>query len=151
MITLSRSQVVGAELIDDDMIRFNGIQEDHIYGMEVRMDVRISSGEILTIEGWMKRYTTPICPKAVEVLKQAVGMCLRGESWEQQIVRKIGRKGCEHFAEIIIECGRCLDQARMANDLEEAIKADAALDQHQFTNDWLERHPETKGICLAIP
>ena len=35
MITLSRSQLVGAEILDKETIRFKGIQEDHIYGMEI--------------------------------------------------------------------------------------------------------------------
>jgi len=44
MITLNRSQLIGAEFLDDETIRFNGIQEDHIYGMEINMDVRIADG-----------------------------------------------------------------------------------------------------------
>ena len=67
MITFNRSQVIGAEFLDDETIRFNGIQEDHIYGMEMNMDVRIADGEILAIKGEMKRYTTFMCPEAVPV------------------------------------------------------------------------------------
>ena len=51
MITLSRSQLVGAETLDEETIRFKGIQEDHIYGMEIEMDVSIPTGQILTIQG----------------------------------------------------------------------------------------------------
>ncbi|MCP4666878.1 MAG: DUF2889 domain-containing protein [Deltaproteobacteria bacterium] len=151
MITLSRSQLVGAEILDEQTIRFNGVQEDHIYGMEIEMDVRIPDGRILAIKGWMKRYTIPLCPRAVDVLQDAVGMNLRQENWEQKVMRAIGRKGCQHFAEIIIECGRCLDQALMAKDLEDAVKADPALDQESFTAKWLQEHPEITGACLARP
>ena len=149
MITLSRSQLVGAKLLDTDTIRFFGIQEDHIYGMEIQMDVRIPQGEIVAIKGWMKRYTNPICPRAVDVLQDAVGIRLREPDWEYKIMRKIGRKGCQHFAEILIECGRCLDQARMAKDLEEALKQDPKVDQVRFLRHWVEDHPEIKGTCLA--
>ena len=151
MITLSRSQLVGAETLDEETIRFKGIQEDHIYGMEIEMDVSIPTGQILAIKGWMKRYTNPLCPKAVDVLQNAMGMNLRQEKWEQKVMRAIGRKGCQHFAEIIIECGRCLAQALMAKDLEEALKADPALDQNSFTGKWMEEHPEITGACLARP
>ena len=41
MITFQRNQIIGAEFIDDQTLRFNGIQEDHIYGMEISMEVRI--------------------------------------------------------------------------------------------------------------
>ena len=52
-------------------------------------------------------------------------------------MKEIGRKGCEHFAEIIIECGRCLDQARMTNAMWEALETDPALDQVAFMEKWL--------------
>jgi hypothetical protein len=151
MITLSRSQLVGAKMLDERTIRFNGIQEDHIYGMEIQMDVRVPEGEILAIEGRMKRYTTPICPSAVDQLRKAVGMALRGENWESAVMKVIGRQGCQHFAEIIIECGRCLDPARLAGEMEEALKTDPCLDQTAFAGDWVKRHDEVKGTCAARP
>ena len=149
MITLSRSQIVGAELIDDETIRLNGLQEDHIYGMEVQLDVNIPTGEITSIKGWMKRYTNPLCIQAVDVLQNAVGINLREAKWENKLMKTIGRKGCEHFAEILIECGRSLDQARMAKDLEDALKSNPAVDQQQFCTKWVEEHPEIEAACFA--
>jgi len=132
MISFSRSQIVGAEFPDPDTVRFQGIQEDHIYGMEIVMDVRIETGEILSIRGNMKRYTTFVCPQAVPVLQTAVGISLRDEGWDGRIMKEIGRKGCEHFAEIIIECGRCLDQALASRALWNALHSDPGLDQADF-------------------
>jgi hypothetical protein len=137
MITFNRSQIIGAEFTDEETVRFNGVQEDHIYSMEINMDVRIADGKILAIEGNMKRYTNFVCPEAVPVLQTAAGMSLREEDWERRIMKEIGRKGCEHFAEIIIECGRCLDQARMANAMWEALEPDPGLDQVAFMEKWL--------------
>lgn len=136
MISFNRSQVVGAEFPDSDIVRFNGIQEDHIYGMEVNMEVRITDGEILKVDGNMKRYTTPVCPDAIPVLQTAVGKSLREEGWERKIMKEIGRKGCEHFAEIIIECGHCFDQALRSRDLSLALEKDPGLDQEKFLNEW---------------
>lgn len=141
MITFNRSQLISAEFPDEDTIKFNGIQEDHIYSMEINMDVRITDGEILAIEGSMKRYTNYVCPQAVPVLQTAVGISLRQEGWARHVMREIGRKGCEHFAEIIIECGRCLDQTRMSRALWEALEKDPALDQEQFIQTWVEENP----------
>jgi hypothetical protein len=140
MITFNRSQVIGAEFPDDETIRFNGIQEDHIYGMEIQMDIRISDGEILKIDGNMKRYTNFVCPSAIPVLQKAVGMSLKTDGWDKQVMREIGRKGCEHFAEIIIECGRCLRQALMSRDLTAALSEDPGLDQGQYLKNWEETH-----------
>lgn len=136
MISFNRSQIIGAEFPDSDTVRFNGIQEDHIYGMEVNLVVRIADGEILKIEGTMKRYTTPVCPDAIPVLQTAVGKSLREEGWENKIMKEIGRKGCEHFAEIIIECGHCFDQALRSRDLSLALEKDPGLNQEQFLDTW---------------
>ena len=51
MVTFQRTQVIGAEFPDENTIRFNGIQEDHIYGMEISMKVRIEDGTILADSG----------------------------------------------------------------------------------------------------
>ena len=136
MITFNRSQIIGAEFPDDETIRFNGVQVDHIYSMEINMDVRISDGEIVAIEGLMKRYTNFVCPRAMPVLKNAVGMSLRDDGWDRLIMKEIGRKGCEHFAEIIIECGRSLDQACLSREMWQAIAKDPDLNQAALVERW---------------
>ena len=136
MITFNRSQVIGAEFPDEGTVRFNGIQVDHIYSMEINMDVGITDGRILSIEGHMKRYTNFVCPEAVPVLQKAVGMSLREEDWDRRIMKEIGRKGCEHFAEIIIECGRSLDQARLSRALWQALEENPDLNQLEFMEKW---------------
>ena len=137
MITFNRSQIIGAEFPDEETVRFNGILEDHIYGMEIKMDVHIADGTILSVEGMMKRYSNSVCPQAVPVLQTAVGMSLRADDWERRIMKEIGRKGCEHLAAIIIDCGRCLDQARLANDMWQRLETDPDLDQVEFMENWL--------------
>lgn len=136
MITFNRSQLIGAEFVQENIIRFNGIQEDHIYGMEIQMDVSIDEGKILNVSGEMKRYTNDVCPQAIPVLQTAVGLSLREDGWDSSVMREIGRKGCEHFAEIIIECGRGLDQALKSRDLWEAICQDPTIDQQKFLENW---------------
>lgn len=132
MVTFQRTQVIGAEFPDDQTVRFTGIQEDHIYGMEISMSVNIEDGKILEISGRMKRYTNFVCPQAVTVLPHAVGLSLREPDWDKRVMREIGRKGCEHLAEIIIECGRCLDPAVKSRDLYRALRENPALDTEAF-------------------
>ena len=142
MITFNRTQVIEAEFPDEETIRFNGIQQDHIYSMEINMDVRIADGQILAIEGLMKRYTNFVCPQALPVLQSAVGVSLREEGWDRRVMKEIGRQGCEHFAEIIIECGRCFDQAQLSAAMWDAQNADPGMDQAQFMQTWIDEHPE---------
>ena len=139
MITFSRSQVIEAEFPDDETIRFNGVQQDHIYSMEIKMDVRISDGQIMAIEGLMKRYTNFVCPQAIPVLQSAVGMSLRDDDWDRRVIKEIGRLGCEHFAEIIIECGRCFDQAQLTAAMWDTQAQNPSIDQEQFVETWMEK------------
>ena len=145
MITFNRSQLIEAEFPDEESVRFRGVQKDHIYNMEISMRVRIADGQILEIEGLMKRYTNPVCPAAVPLLQTAVGLSLREEGWDRRVMREIGRKGCEHFAEIIIECGRCFDQARLSKEMWEALRKDPTLNQERFVETWAEEHPEIRS------
>ncbi len=142
MITFNRSQVITAEYPDEESVRFNGILEDHIYSMEINMDVNIADGKILAIEGIMKRYTNFVCPQAIPVLQTAIGMSLREDDCERRIMKEIGRKGCEHFAEIIIECGRCLDQAGMTNAMWQNLETDPGLNQEEFVQSWIEKQAD---------
>jgi len=140
MITFNRSQLIEAESLDEETIRFNGIQQDHIYSMEINMDVRLTDGQITAIEGLMKRYTNFVCPQALPVLQTAVGISLREEGWDRRVMKEIGRLGCEHFAEIIIECGRCFDQAQLTAAMWDAQAQDPSIDQEQFVESWMEKH-----------
>jgi len=151
MISFSRTMLVTGELIPENLLRLRGILEDHIYAMEMQMDVRLPDGVISSIQGVMKRYTTPVCPKAVDVLQKAVGMSLRDPGWISRVNREIGRQGCQHFAEILVECGRCLDQARMSHDLGETLKAQPSDSPVEITRSWVKSHPEVQGSCLARP
>ena len=142
MITFNRSQLIEAEFLNEETIRFNGIQQDHIYSMEINMDVRLTDGQITAIEGLMKRYTNFVCPQALPVLQTTVGISLREEGWDRRVMKEIGRLGCEHLAEIIIECGRCFDQAQLTAAMWDAQAQDPSIDQEQFVESWMEKHSD---------
>ena len=143
--------LVTGELIQENLLRLRGILEDHIYAMEMQMDVRLPDGVISSIQGEMKRYTNPVCPQAVGALQKAVGMSLRDPAWISRVNREIGRQGCQHFAEILVECGRCLDQARMSHHLGEALKAQPSASPREINRSWVSNHPEAQDFCLARP
>jgi len=151
MVTFSRTMLVGGEFLEETTLRLHGILEDRIYAMEIQLDVRLPDGVITAIQGRMKRYTTPVCPRAVDVLQKAVGMSLREEGWISKMNRDIGRQGCQHFAEILIECGRCLASASLAQAMEEKLKAQPTASLETIARSWVEEHPEVQGSCLARP
>jgi hypothetical protein len=151
MISFSRTMLVTGEFLKEDLLRLRGILEDHIYAMEIQLDVRLPEGIISSIQGAMKRYTTPVCPKAVDVLQKTVGMSLRDPGWISRVNREIGRQGCQHFAEILVECGRCLDPARMSHDMAESLKAQPSASPREIAASWVKTHSEAQGSCLARP
>ncbi len=151
MISFSRTMLVGAEFPQEDLVRFHGMLEDRIYAMEILMDVRISDGVVQAIRGRMKRFTTPVCPKAEDILQVAVGMSLREPGWISRINKEVGRKGCQHFAEIVVECGRCLDVACMAHDVFAKIKETPDVDPSALAQAYSASHPELCGRCMATP
>ena len=55
MITFSRTVLVGVESLNETALRFHGTLEDHIYAMEIEMDVNMPEAVIVRIQGWMKR------------------------------------------------------------------------------------------------
>lgn len=151
MITFSRTLLVGGEFLDEKTLRFHGILEDNIYAMELQVEVGVDDGTIRKIQGEMKRYTTPICPKAAAFLQKAVGISLREENWISKVNREVGQKGCQHFAEILIECGRCLDDAVMAQAIAGVRKENPSASSQEVARSWVRSHPETQGACLARP
>jgi hypothetical protein len=151
MISFSRTMLVTGEFLQEDLLRLRGILEDHIYAMEIEMEVRIPEAVVTAIHGSMKRFTTPVCPRAVDILQHAVGQSFRDPEWISKINREVGRKGCQHFAEILVECGRCVVLARMSRDLGETLKDQPSTSAPEFTREWVRRHPEVQGSCLARP
>ena len=142
MITFSRTVTVTAEFPDEDTVRMRGTLADHIYAMDLDVDIRIADGVITAIDGAMKRVTTPFCGDAVPVLQTAVGMCVREKGWISKVNRDIGRQGCEHFAAILVECGRCLDTARLSRDTAVRLALDPTVPAESAAAAWIEQHPE---------
>ncbi|MFZ5633150.1 MAG: DUF2889 domain-containing protein [Bacillota bacterium] len=104
MLGFSRTKWVGVERPAQDVFLAHGILEDHIYGMEIDVRVKAPEFEITSIEGKMRRITTPECPKAVPVLQSAVGLRLDDPGLVGTVNRKVGREGCRHFANLLLEC-----------------------------------------------
>jgi predicted metal-dependent phosphoesterase TrpH len=111
MLKFMRNKVVGIERKGEDTLQAYGVLDDDIYAVEIEVSLGLSDMVIRSIEGRFKRWTTPECPKAVPVLQQAVGFCALEEGFSQKVQKKIGRKGCRHFANLLVECCSAAEQA----------------------------------------
>ncbi len=122
----------------------HGILDDDIYGLEVRVVVDPSTREIRSVEGWWNRWTTPDCPLAAERLQDAVGVRIDREGLARTLQRSVGRVGCRHYANILIEC---CHTAREALDVLRYEQARAHRTEMTF-REFLD--PEASGTKGAV-
>jgi predicted metal-dependent phosphoesterase TrpH len=103
MLTFSRNKVVSVALKDPDTLAIHGVLDDDIYGVQVDVLIGIKDFEIQAVSGKWNRWTTPECPRAIPVLQAIKGDRI-DEKISDRINKIVGRKGCRHFANILIEC-----------------------------------------------
>lgn len=131
MKNFSRNKLVSIVRKDNDTLEIHGILDDNIYSLQIDCCVSISGLEILSICGKWDRWTTPECHRAENVLKEAVGFIIE-DGLEDKIHKTIGRKGCRHFANLLIECCLSAKQSALIARWEDAKKKDSSLTFDNF-------------------
>ncbi|QTA88017.1 PHP domain-containing protein [Desulfonema magnum] len=142
MLKFSRNKVVSIVREDQDILVVHGSLDDMIYGVEVDVSVRISDLTLLSVEGKWNRWTTPECPRAVPFLQEAVGFCIEDEDNTQKIHKIIGRKGCRHFATLLIECCDSVEETVKIIRWEDAKESQPDLTFEAFLNGQTEAAPK---------
>lgn len=149
MLGFSRTKWVGIERPEEDIFLAHGILEDHIYGMEIDVRVKAPEFEITSIEGKMRRVTTPECPKAVPVLQNAVGIRLDAPDLTSMVNRKVGREGCRHFANLLLECCDAIIRCAVCEKWPQAGEKDAQ-GREEYIKERLQEMPFLKNSCMAF-
>ncbi len=121
MKNFSRNKLVSVVKKDHDTLEIHGILDDNLYSLQLDCSVSISGLKILSINGKWNRWTTPECYRAEKVLKEAVGFIIE-DGIEDKIHKTIGRKGCRHFANLLIECCFSAQQSALIAQCEDANK-----------------------------
>ena len=132
MLKYARNKVVNIVAKGEDTLLVHGVLDDDIYSCEINFEVQRRSMTIKTMAGVWHRYTTPDCPRALDTLGPAVGCCIRDVDFPHFIDKQVGRKGCEHFANLIIECAAAAVEADLALNWEKARKENPDLDFDTF-------------------
>jgi hypothetical protein len=132
-IRFLRNKVVEVNPLSDGILAVCWQLTDDLLKAEVNLKIQPPDLEIVQAKALLDRLVPQAWPTAPEIIKKN----RRCHGWERRIMKEIGRKGCEHFAAIIIECGRCLGQARMADDMWQALEKDPDVDQMEFMEKWL--------------
>ncbi|MCB2225398.1 MAG: PHP domain-containing protein [Desulfarculaceae bacterium] len=124
MISFMRNKLVGVERPSPGTWLAKGVLEDHIYGLEVALSIDADSLRLESVQGAWRRYTTPECPRAVQFLGRAEGLCLSDPEFSQQVHKLVGRQACRHFANLILECCDCVLKARAVERGEIGVATD---------------------------
>ena len=104
MLSYMRNKTVGVRGPDNGLLYVHGLLDDSIYSLWVDLEVEVPSGAIAKIDGRFLRYTTPDCPAALEHLNAAMGKKVTDSDLMDHINKSVGRAGCRHFANLILEC-----------------------------------------------
>ncbi len=132
MLKFARNKLVDVSLKDLDTFAVHGILDDDIYSVELDLEVRIADLEILSIEGKWHRWTTPGCPLAIPPLQEAVGFRIREEGFGPKVHKVVGRKGCRHFANLLLECCHSAREAVTVLDWQKAKAENPGLEPEVF-------------------
>ncbi|MEW6034873.1 MAG: DUF2889 domain-containing protein, partial [Chloroflexota bacterium] len=132
VLTFSRSKVVGVESPEENVLLAHGILEDPVYGMEVDVRVKLPEFEVVAVQGRMKRFTTPECEKSIPRLQNAVGLCIYAGDFVRKVNRMVGREGCTHFANLVIECCDAVMQAAIFGKWLELKEKGATPSKEEF-------------------
>jgi hypothetical protein len=136
-----RNKCVGVQRQGSDIRVVTGVLEDELYAMDCRIAIHWPDLTITHIEARMKRYTTVRCPLAADVFSRAVGWKL-GPDLDGKIKKELGRYGCRHMAQLMVDCCRAAAREELAVEWQTAQESGEYVDAPSFVSAFFERRPE---------
>jgi predicted metal-dependent phosphoesterase TrpH len=121
MLKYLRSKVVSVDRLTPEQLTVFGRLDDDLYGIQLEAIFSLDTLQIKEISGKWHRWTTPECPRALDHLQSAVG-CSVGTGFRDHVQKSLGRSGCRHFANLLIEMGDAAKNARLMIQFEMAKK-----------------------------
>ncbi|MFH1625956.1 MAG: DUF2889 domain-containing protein [Pseudomonadota bacterium] len=147
MFEFTRSKVIGVEKREGDIFLVHGFLDDHVYTVELDLEVSVPEFTIVSAKGSMKRYTTPECSKAPSILNDAVGLQIGGADFETKVKKLVGRGGCRHLADLFIECCNAVFPAAIQVQWKEAKSSGMSKDD--FITGLVKSEPKIRDRCVT--
>ena len=142
MYRYTRTKTIGVENREDEKFVIHGFLQDHVYTIELDLEVERTAFTILSAIGQMKRYATPDCPRAPGILMDAVGLKIGEPDFEASVKRLVGRYACRHLADLFVECCRSIYPAAMQSAWKDAHargeSRDVFVDKYLNETDWIK-------------
>lgn len=149
MLAFSRSKVIGVEHLDGGTFLAHGVLDDNIYGVELDVEIKLPDVEIIRISGIMKRVTSPYCELAIPKLQNAVGLHLSEDEFARKVNRLVGKQGCTHFANLLVECCDAVMQAAIYGEWQFLKEKGSTLDKKGYLAEKLQHIPGLRDSCMV--
>jgi len=131
MLKFARNKIVSIIRNNVDTLKVHGVLDDDIYGLEIDLAIRISDLKIISIDGRWNRFTTPECHRAIAFIQAATKFHIN-EELAPKAHKIIGRKGCRHFSNLLVECCDAAKEAAAIVKWQDAQTDEPNLTFEQF-------------------
>ena len=148
MLTFARSKIVGVERPAENTFLAHGVLDDTIYSLEVDVEAKLPDFEITDAKGRFKRFTTQECEKAIPKLENAVGLHIPEEDFARKIHRVVGKEGCTHFANLVVECCDGIMQAATYGEWQELKESGSCIKKEEYLKEKLQSIPGLQNNCM---
>lgn len=150
MLKFCRAKFVGYEKQEDeDILRVFGTLDDTIYSMQVELLIKLPELEITSIQGKMRRVTTPFCEDAQEFLPKAIGLKVE-QGFQSKVKRLIGRPGCRHYGNIINECLESIIPGLISIKYKELLFSKPQITFAEVINELVDQYPQIREFCTGM-
>lgn len=148
VLRFSRNKLLKVVRTEQDQLLVRGILEDNAHSMMVELTVQVPQMEIIGVRGEMSRVPNDdICIWAVDNLQKAVGLRI-ASGLTATVDEQIGRQGCPHLGNLLMESCHAAIQGMLGVQLEEShLHDDSNWDAVRYR--WAQSLPFLPGSCLA--
>jgi predicted metal-dependent phosphoesterase TrpH len=131
MLKFARNKLVNTYVKDNETLLVHGVLDDDIYSLEINAEIKLPELVFQKVTGKWHRHTTPECPLALAYIDEAEGLRI-DEEVEHQLQKGVGRKGCRHYATLLVECVKSVRETLNILGWKEAIKKNPYLSFSEF-------------------
>jgi histidinol phosphatase-like PHP family hydrolase len=131
MLKFKRDKLVNVVQKEDTLVA-RGVLDDDIYSLELNIVFSMADLEILSIKGRWHRWTTPECSRSIQFLQEAIGFKVGDANFNQKVHKSVGRKGCRHYANLLLECGHSAIEAMKIIQYKAALSQNPELSFEAF-------------------
>ncbi|TAK30637.1 MAG: DUF2889 domain-containing protein [Chloroflexota bacterium] len=149
-LQFSRSKTIGVGQPAPDRFLARAMLEDTAHTMIVETEFRLPDLEIVAARAQMVRVPIEVCTTAAAKMQAAVGLRV-APGLTATVDQVIGRAGCPHMANLLLESCHAVIQATLGARLQEWRNRthQPNVDWDALRREWLEHTPMMIDTCLA--